>query len=98
MLFISRALRQAPEEHATLSAKMETIASKLIDKMNEIIWAMSHENDSLADLVAYIRVQADDMKWNSVVVATFVMQAANRAERFPRKPAPGTAARTTSQD
>jgi two-component system NarL family sensor kinase len=65
MLFISRALRQAPEEHATLSAKMETIASKLIDKMNEIIWAMSHENDSLADLVAYIRVQADDMLKNA---------------------------------
>lgn len=75
MLFISRALRQAPEEHATLSAKMETIASKLIDKMNEIIWAMSHENDSLADLVAYIRVQADDMLRNADIQFTCQVHA-----------------------
>jgi hypothetical protein len=35
----------------------------------------------------YERVQADDMKWNAMVVATFVMQAANRGERLPRKAA-----------
>jgi carboxypeptidase Q len=50
-----------------------------------------------SNMDVYERVQADDMKWNSVVVATFAMQAANRAERFPRKPAPAAAARTTSQ-
>lgn len=75
MLFSSRALRQAPEEHATLSAKMETTASKLIDKMNEIIWAMSNENDSLADLVAYIRVQADDMLRNADIQFTCQIHA-----------------------
>lgn len=75
MLFISRALRQAPEEHATLSTKMETIASKLIDKMNEIIWAMSHENDTLADLVAYIRVQADEMLKNADIQFTCQVHA-----------------------
>jgi hypothetical protein len=42
------------------------------------------------------RIQPDDMKWNAVVVATFVMQAANREQRFPRKPA-AAPARTTSQ-
>ena len=51
-----------------------------------------------SNMDVYERVQADDMKWNSVVVATFAMQAANRPERFPRKPAPGAAPRTTSQD
>ncbi|GAC1514281.1 MAG: hypothetical protein NVS1B4_01570 [Gemmatimonadaceae bacterium] len=33
----------------------------------------------------YERIQADDMKWNAMVVATFAMQAANRAEKVPRK-------------
>ena len=33
----------------------------------------------------YERIQADDMKWNAMVIATFAMQAANRAERVPRK-------------
>jgi carboxypeptidase Q len=36
----------------------------------------------------YERIQPDDMKWNSVVVASFVMQAANRDGLFPRKPLP----------
>ena len=45
----------------------------------------------------YERVQADDLKWNAVVMATFIMQAANRDERFPRKPAPAQpAVRATS--
>ena len=45
----------------------------------------------------YERVQAEDLKWNAVVMATFIMQAANRDERFPRKPAPAQpAVRATS--
>ena len=35
--------------------KMQTTSNELIDKMNEIIWAMSEKNDSLEDLVLYIR-------------------------------------------
>ena len=50
-----------------------------------------------SNMDVFERVQADDMKWNSVVVATFAMQAANRDERFPRKPAPGAAPRATTQ-
>ncbi len=50
-----------------------------------------------SNMDVYERIQPDDMKWNSVVVATFVMQAANRDQRFPRKPAAAAAARTTSQ-
>jgi hypothetical protein len=33
----------------------------------------------------YERLQPDDMKWNAVVVAAFVMDAANRDEKLPRK-------------
>jgi hypothetical protein len=36
------------------------------------------------------RVQADDMKQMAVVVATFAFLAAQRDERLPRKPMPGT--------
>ena len=35
--------------------KMQSTSNELIDKMNEIIWAMSEKNDSLEDLVLYMR-------------------------------------------
>ena len=41
-----------------------------------------------SNMDVYERIQPDDVRWNAAVVATFVMQAANRAERLPRKPAP----------
>jgi Zn-dependent M28 family amino/carboxypeptidase len=40
----------------------------------------------------YERLQADDLRWNALVVATFAMQAANRPAKLPRKPAPATPA------
>ncbi len=40
-----------------------------------------HSNMDLWD-----RVQADDLKQMATIVATFVYQAANRADQFPRKP------------
>ncbi|MDX2183970.1 MAG: M20/M25/M40 family metallo-hydrolase [Gemmatimonadaceae bacterium] len=36
----------------------------------------------------YEQVQPDDMKFNSAVVASFVWQTAQRAEKLPRKPSP----------
>jgi Zn-dependent M28 family amino/carboxypeptidase len=41
-----------------------------------------------SNMDVFERVQADDMRHNAIVVATFVMQAANRDERLPRKPLP----------
>jgi signal transduction histidine kinase len=35
--------------------KMQSTSNELIDKMNEIIWAMSEKNDLLEDLVLYMR-------------------------------------------
>jgi len=36
----------------------------------------------------YERIQPEDMKFNSIVLATFAWQAAQRDERLPRKPLP----------
>jgi len=36
----------------------------------------------------YDRVQADDLKQMATIVSTFVYQAANRDQMFPRKPQP----------
>ncbi|MDQ2890016.1 MAG: M20/M25/M40 family metallo-hydrolase [Gemmatimonadota bacterium] len=44
-----------------------------------------------SNMDTYERVQADDMKWNAMVIATFAMQAANRLELVPRKPLPAPA-------
>ncbi|MEP6711686.1 MAG: 7TM diverse intracellular signaling domain-containing protein [Ferruginibacter sp.] len=38
--------------------KISTSASELIDKMNAIIWSMSSSNDSLGNMIAYIRSYA----------------------------------------
>ena len=51
-----------------------------------------------SNMDVYERVQADDMKHNAAVVASFVYLTANRAERLPRKPMPAPAARTAGSN
>jgi Zn-dependent M28 family amino/carboxypeptidase len=41
-----------------------------------------------SNMDTYERVQANDMMRNAVIVASFVMNAANRDEKLPRKPLP----------
>ncbi len=36
----------------------------------------------------YDRIQADDMKQAAAIMATFVLNTANRDEKLPRKPTP----------
>ncbi len=43
-----------------------------------------------SNMDTYERVQADDMKLNSAVIASFVLHAANRPGLFPRKPVVAT--------
>ena len=38
-----------------------------------------------SNMDTFERLQADDMKWNAAVVASFVYLAANRPEKLPRK-------------
>jgi signal transduction histidine kinase/ligand-binding sensor domain-containing protein len=40
--------------------KIVSSTGELIDKMNEIVWAMNEKNDSLADLLTYIRSYAKE--------------------------------------
>ncbi len=42
-----------------------------------------------SNMDVFDRIQADDMKQASVIMATFLHQAANREEKLPRKPRPG---------
>ncbi len=46
-----------------------------------------------SNMDVYEKIQPEDMKWNSAVLAAFAWQAAQRDERLPRKPAAVPAAR-----
>ena len=46
------------------AAKIETSAKQLVDNMNDIIWTIKSDNNSLADILGYIRKQAADMLEN----------------------------------
>ncbi|WP_431213654.1 ATP-binding protein [Puia sp. P3] len=50
----------AAGDHATI-IRMQQTAEQLIRKMNEIVWTLSHDQDSLESLVAYIRSNAAEM-------------------------------------
>ncbi|HWB90871.1 MAG TPA: tetratricopeptide repeat protein [Puia sp.] len=49
----------------TTSAKIATTATGLVDTMNEIIWSMNQQYDTLEDLVAFIRRQASQILDNN---------------------------------
>ncbi len=46
-----------------------------------------------SNMDTYERVQANDMMRNAVIVASFVMNTANRDDKLPRKPLPKAAPR-----
>ncbi len=52
MLFLSRAVSGQDE----VAGKLRNTAAELVRKMNEIIWAMNHEQDTLDSLIAYLRI------------------------------------------
>jgi signal transduction histidine kinase len=58
LLFLSRALDPAGNETAL---KMNRTAEQLIRKMNEIIWSMNPEQDTLDNLLAYIRTNTAEL-------------------------------------
>ena len=41
--------------------KIETSAKQLVDNMNDIIWTIKSDNNSLSDILGYIRKQAAEM-------------------------------------
>lgn len=52
ILFLSRTL----QGQETVLVRLQHTAEQLIQKMNEIIWIMNHEQDTLDRLVAYMRL------------------------------------------
>ncbi|MGF7042680.1 tetratricopeptide repeat-containing sensor histidine kinase [Mucilaginibacter lappiensis] len=67
MLFLSRTMGTPNET----SGKIAATAEELIGKMNEVIWTMSDEQDTLDSLVAYIRATTADMLENAGINYTF---------------------------
>jgi two-component system, NarL family, sensor kinase len=56
ILYLSDDLKTQNQEAAINSAdKIASTASSVVDKMNEIIWSMNPDYDSLNDLIAYTR-------------------------------------------
>jgi two-component system NarL family sensor kinase len=52
MLFMSRTI----EGQDAIAGRLRQTAEGLVQKMNEIIWTMNHEQDTLDSLVAYMRI------------------------------------------
>jgi signal transduction histidine kinase len=63
MLFLSRNI----EGSAEVAGKIKSTAESLIRKMNEIIWTMNYEQDSLDSLIAYIRINAAETLDNASI-------------------------------
>jgi len=69
MLFLSRSVRE-PE---TAAVKIQRTAADLVRKMNEIIWTMNPEQNSLDSLIAYIRVNTAEALENAGLAYQFHM-------------------------
>jgi two-component system NarL family sensor kinase len=61
LLFLSRTLNE-PQEAVE---KIRYLSGSLIHKMNEIVWTMEHEHDTLESLIAYIRVNTSQSLENA---------------------------------
>jgi signal transduction histidine kinase len=62
------AKRRLPEHSVPEIDKISTSAGELMDKMNTIIWSMNATNDSVANLVAYMRAFTIELFENSPIV------------------------------
>jgi signal transduction histidine kinase len=64
------AKRRLTDQSVPEIEKISTSAGELMDKMNTIIWSMNATNDSLANLIAYMRAYAIEHFENSSIVCT----------------------------
>jgi two-component system NarL family sensor kinase len=69
MLFLSRTL----DERHRSAEKIGETAQELIRKMNEVIWTMNDEQDTLDSLIAYIRTTVADILENAQMDYSFVV-------------------------
>jgi signal transduction histidine kinase len=72
ILFLSSSLKStATVRQQQACEKITRNASSLVGKMNEIIWSMNPEYDTLADLVAYLRREAGELLEQGDLAYTF---------------------------
>jgi len=67
LLFLSRTLGEPKDT----TEKIRHLSTDLLTKMNEIIWTMEQEHDTLESLIAYIRVNAAQILENAGISYQF---------------------------
>ncbi|HEY0273752.1 MAG TPA: tetratricopeptide repeat protein, partial [Chitinophaga sp.] len=73
MLFLSRSIQGQGQEQVT--GRLRQMAESLVQKMNEIIWTLNHEEDTLDSLVAYIRLHIAETLDHAGIAYTFNVTA-----------------------
>ncbi len=75
ILFLSNVIhRHAQNGQVEATEKIATMASGLVDKMNNIIWSMNKEYDTLPDLIAYVRSHISELLDNAGITYQFDVQ------------------------
>lgn len=87
-LFSELAMSKMGEKVTPEIEKISSSANELINKMNAIIWSMSSENDSLGNMVAYIRSYFKEYLENTGIMHRIVIP-----ENLPDIQVPGTVRR-----
>lgn len=65
-----RILSQTTNGHSSLE-KISGHSKELLQKMTEIVWALNNENDTLDQLISYIRLQSATFLDNASIACTF---------------------------
>ncbi|MFT3980152.1 MAG: 7TM diverse intracellular signaling domain-containing protein [Ferruginibacter sp.] len=84
-LFSELAKAKMGEDVTPEIEKISSSSNELINKMNAIIWSMSSENDSLANMVAYIRSYGKEYLENTGIDHTIIIP-----DNLPDLQVPGT--------
>lgn len=71
ILFLSRSLLIADEPERQTIHKLSSLATALIEKMNEIVWAMRSAPEPLADFISHLRSQAGELLSNAGIDLQF---------------------------
>jgi len=72
ILYLSDDLKaKSKEEDNKIADKIATIATSVVDKMNEIIWSMNCQYDTLDNLIAYTREHAVEFLQNHCLLYHF---------------------------
>ena len=71
--YITAAMKESKEHGDDNIEKILSLSDESVEKMNEIIWSLKQGNQSLQELVYYIRSQCAEMVSNANIEFTFSM-------------------------